>query len=362
MRSFKAFLLSYVLVFSVECAAQDIMFCGEAIPVQQDFVAEKLMNVIKDQIGYVNLSSLKQRANEYFPFIEATLRQYGIPEDFKYVPIVECGFRNLSSVAGARGFWQLMPATAAEYNLEVSSQVDERDDPVKATHAACKLILNNHRYIKNNINASSWVLTAASYNWGVGNIVKTVKRQGTDYFSMSLNPETAEYVYKIIAVKELFENPELYMKDFGRNVFSERSTNNIDNTAVRVNKPVDSEFASLKVRVVNDKKKAPPPTKIEYVPAKLVVELKGKKKDKGFSDGAMVSLQLEKNLNAANSFIRAGNIIKGTGWIIDKRVYIDLGYGHDVQVMDNTATKGIPLEKISDDGLMLILKTNVPRT
>ena len=338
-----------------EVTAQQIVFCGEVIPVENDFVGNKLMNVIRQQIPNVNLSSLKERANEYFPYIEAMLKEHGIPEDFKYVPIVECGFRNLSSVAGARGFWQLMPATAQEYNLVVNSQIDERDDPVKATKVACKLILNNYRYLKTQSGTESWVLTAASYNWGVGNIAKTVRKQGDDYFSMDLNAETAEYVYKIIAVKELFENPEFYMQNLGGNVFRKKTTDNSSTSAVpaKSGQTVHSDFSNLKITVGS---KAPKirKTKTTYVLAHLIP---GNRK---FSDGNLVSLQLETNLEISGNFVRKGNIIKGRGWIINEKVYVDLGYGPDVQVLDNTMTKGIPLSKIDDDELMLMLKTTVP--
>ena len=96
--------LSMCMLLYVHAAAQDISFCGEPVPVNNDFVAQKLMNVISRQIPYVNLASLRQNASKYFPVIETFLKKNGIPDDFKYIPIVESGFVNLSSGAGANGF------------------------------------------------------------------------------------------------------------------------------------------------------------------------------------------------------------------------------------------------------------------
>src|SRR5690606_27922622 len=104
----------------------------------------------------------------------------------KYIPIVECGFRNVSSPAGARGFWQIMPQVAESLKLVVSPERDDRDDPQLATIAACKLIREHFFTLKNRLNVSSWVLTAAAYNFGPTNIIKTVQKQGKDYFNMTL--------------------------------------------------------------------------------------------------------------------------------------------------------------------------------
>src|SRR6188768_1363988 len=107
------------------CSAHEIIFCGEVIPVNKDFVANKLMNVIRNQIPNVNLPSLRQRALTYFPYVSSMLKKAGIPEDFKYLPIVESGFMVLTSRVGARGFWQIMPGTAKEYGLLMNASVDE---------------------------------------------------------------------------------------------------------------------------------------------------------------------------------------------------------------------------------------------
>lgn len=209
-----------LLISVLNSNAHDIIFCGERIPVHNDFVAQKLMNVIRYQIPNVNLPQLRKRVQANFPRVEYYLRATGLPEDLKYLAIVESGFENVTSSVGARGFWQLMPETAKELGLTVSSSLDERDNLDKSTYAACRHLAYYYLEIKKKFGIYSWVLAVAAYNFGIGNISKAIQRQGKDYFTMHLNQETALYVYKIIAVKELFEYPELYMKDFGYNVFS----------------------------------------------------------------------------------------------------------------------------------------------
>src|SRR5687768_6975935 len=125
----------FMLFASVAGFTREILFCGEQIPVNNNIVADKLMNVIRRQIPNVNLPHLRKRVKANFPIVEYYLRETGLPEDFKYLAIVESGFQNLTSIAGARGFWQLMPETAKEWGLVVSPYVDERDDIYKSTYA-----------------------------------------------------------------------------------------------------------------------------------------------------------------------------------------------------------------------------------
>ena len=192
--------VAYTPFYDSESKAHPIIFCGEYIPVDNDFVANKLMTVIKSQVSYVNMPSLRASAAMYFDYVTYQLRAYGIPEDFKYLPIVESGFRLVSSGVGARGFWQLMPETARGLGLRVDSVVDERDDIEKSTRAACRVLKDYYQYISKKHKKTSWVLAAAAYNFGIGNMSKAVTAQGDDYFTMNLNTETALYVYKIIAI------------------------------------------------------------------------------------------------------------------------------------------------------------------
>jgi membrane-bound lytic murein transglycosylase D len=339
----RLFTISLALICACNCTAHDIVFCGERIPVHQDFVSEKLMNVIRKQIPYVNLPQLRKRAEAYFPIIEYYLRETGLPEDFKYLPIVESGFLNVTSTAGARGPWQLMEATAAQWGLSA----DERDNFKKATNAACKVLATYYLELKKRFGVSSWVLTAAAYNFGIGNMRSAISKQGKDYFSMKLNAETASYVYKIIAIKELFEYPELYMKDFGYNVFNVIKKN-ADKPAA-----VDStEFTSMVVNV-NSTEVKPEKSQFNYLPATI------KGKYKRFNDGELVTIELGNDMIVKGSFNRKGNQLKGKGWIIGDRIFIDLGYGgHAVTLVDMSGSKGVSTSDLKNNKPVMLKVIN----
>ena len=146
-----------------------------------------------------------KRANRYFPEIEKALKENGIPDDFKYLCLIESGLIQAVSPAGAQGFWQFMPNTATEFNLTVNDQIDERLDVTKSTIAACQYLKNaQHKF-------NNWMLTAASYNSGMGGIQNALDDQMVDrYFDLHLNNETSRYVFRILAMKIIFENPEAY--------------------------------------------------------------------------------------------------------------------------------------------------------
>lgn len=347
----------FLILFNVsDCVAHDIIFCGERIPVHSNFVAEKLMNVIRGQIPNVNLPQLRKRVELNFPVVEYYLRETGLPEDFKYLAIVESGFLNLTSTAGARGFWQLMPETARELGLVVSPELDERDNIYKSTYAACKVLASYYLKIRKVYGVSSWVLTAAAYNFGIGNISSAINKQGNDYFSMNLNQETALYVYKIIAIKELFEYPELYMKDFGYNVFSVVRNNTLVNGNTTSNDAGVFNSMTVKVSAIDGKypdniivKEPLGQPVIEQRTAAdldrnnfkyLAASVKGKYKK--FKDGQLITIQLLEDMELKGSFSRKGNLLQGKGWFIGDRIFIDLGYGgHDVTLLDTNGGKGI---------------------
>ena len=131
------------------------------------------------------------------------MKQEGVPDDFKYVAIIESHLSNVVSPMGAAGFWQLMPITAQHYGLTVNSEIDERLDVEKATHVACKHFKDAHDYFKN------WTLAAAAYNVGIGGIQNALKKQNTNnYYDLLLNKETGSFIYRILAYKTLLSNPE----------------------------------------------------------------------------------------------------------------------------------------------------------
>jgi len=148
---------------------------------------------------------LLKRSNKWFPTIESVLKEEGVPQDFKFLAVIESGLENVRSPKGAKGFWQLMPATAKEYGLEVNSNVDERYHVEKSTRVACKYL------IKAKERFGSWTLAAASFNRGMFGIDRLLKKQLVDdYYDLLLNKETSRYIFRILAVKEIMSNPDLY--------------------------------------------------------------------------------------------------------------------------------------------------------
>lgn len=183
-----------------------IDFAGEPTPlhlydVKERFDRELLVNANLDASTLLII----KRANRAFPIIEPILAKYGVPDDFKYLAVIESGLVNAVSPAGARGVWQFMPATAKEFNLEVSESVDERYHLEKSTEAACKYLLQS----KNKF--GSWTLAAAAYNGGNTGVGRQIDFQKVDnYYDLLLTDETARYVFRILALKEIMKNPALY--------------------------------------------------------------------------------------------------------------------------------------------------------
>jgi membrane-bound lytic murein transglycosylase D len=367
--SYKRILL---LLFSASfCSltfAHEIFFCGERIPVTDNFVAEKLMTVIRSQVPTVNMPLLHNRVKMYFPVIEYYLRETGLPDDLKYVAIVESCFQNATSKAGARGFWQLMPETAAEKGLVISADNDERDNFRKSTYAACKVLADYYLQIKKKYNISSWVLATAAYNIGIGKMMDVINSQGKDYFSMSLNSETALYIYKVIAIKELFEHPEYYMEDFGYNIFT--SMNRTDSLKI-VTESMDSTlFNAMQVNVAENDgihpdniniKEPLKPTSADLITTEPKNETNGKfkylfatinEKYKVFKDGNLVTIKLGEDLELEGSFKKKGNLLKGNGWIIDNRIFVDVGRG--ITLLDITGKKGILLDDLKKNEPVLL--------
>jgi membrane-bound lytic murein transglycosylase D len=114
-----------------------------------------------------------QRKNTFFPIFEEYLEKYGLPDELKYLSIVESGLMPQSiSRAGAGGLWQFMPYTGRSYGLHQDFYIDERFDPYKATEAACKYLKQLHNMF------GDWELALAAYNSGPGNVRKAIRRSG----------------------------------------------------------------------------------------------------------------------------------------------------------------------------------------
>lgn len=192
-------------VFSL-ATPEDVTFGGVEVPLDKFGVKEKLdRELLVNTYWHSNSFLVFKRANRWFPIIEPILAENNIPDDFKYLAVIESGLTNAISPAGARGFWQFMEATGKSYGLEINSEVDERYDVLKATQAACEYLQNSYdKY-------GDWALVAASYNMGMGGVNKQLKKQKVDsYWDLLLNRETGRYVYRILAVKEILNNGSNY--------------------------------------------------------------------------------------------------------------------------------------------------------
>ncbi len=353
-------IIAFCIVFLLLCICNNytiaqnrhtITYCGEAVPMDDEFVSEKLMNVIRKQIPNVNLPALRQRANSFFPIVEQYLKQHGLPQDLKYIAIVESGFVSSAiSHAGARGFWQIMPATAKHYGLNIEGEKDDRDDIYKSSSVACKLLKDNYNYLLKRYTLASWSLSSAAYNFGIGNISKAIDAQGTNYFLMNLNQETSLYVYKIIAVKELFEYPEIYMKNFGYNVFNANSKK----SKKTINDDEDDNSADFKSLTLKGKtNNAPKETKFKY----LMAHIKGTYKN--FKDGDFITIELDESLTTSYSFSKKGFSFKVQGWVIDDRVFLDLGYGHEVVLCDLDQKRGLDINALNQKNADILLKVTL---
>lgn len=202
---YRSYFASNYKVFGITIP-KDINFCGEQIPITDFTVHEALeRELLVNTYWQSQTVLLHKRASRWFPIIEPILKQNGVPDDMKYIALAESGLTNAVSPQKATGFWQIMESTANYYGLEISSEVDERYNVEKATQAACDVLLDAYKRYGN------WTMAAASYNLGMGGIDKAIAKQQTDsYYSLFLNEETARYVYRIVALKEIISRPKAY--------------------------------------------------------------------------------------------------------------------------------------------------------
>ena len=184
----------------------NLTFAGEAIPLNKPDVRERIdKELLVNTYWQSNALLLIKRSHKFFPVIEPILTKNGIPDDFKYLAVIESGLENVTSSAGAKGFWQLMPHTAKERGLEVNNNVDERYNIEKATEAACDYLLQSKEKF------GTWTLAAAAYNAGNRGISRNQEKQKvTDYYDLLLSSETQRYVPRIIAIKEILSHPNHY--------------------------------------------------------------------------------------------------------------------------------------------------------
>jgi hypothetical protein len=183
-----------------------VTFAGEPVPTDLFYVREQLERELTVNTYWHSSTILSlKRAHRWFPVIEPILAKNSIPADFKYLAMIESGLLNVVSPSGAAGFWQFLDKTGREYGLKINKEVDERYHVMKATEAACAYF--NKSFSK----FGNWTLVAASYNAGQGRINETIDNQlAKNYYHMYLNDETSRYIFRILALKFICENPVKY--------------------------------------------------------------------------------------------------------------------------------------------------------
>ena len=183
------------------------MFAGEPLPLGRFDVREALDRELLSN-AYFHSQTIRfiKLAPRYFSIVEPILKEKGIPEDFKYLAVAESNLDPRAvSPARAVGFWQFMSGTAQQYGLEVNSEIDERYHVEKATVAACNYLADSY------LEFGNWTMVAASYNAGMSGVKRQMDSQKNEnYYDLLLVPETQRYLYRIMALKLILENPEKY--------------------------------------------------------------------------------------------------------------------------------------------------------
>ena len=193
--------------YSTHEVPSSVTFCGKSIDLTRYDRYERMDRELL-AFTYMHSTSIQmiKKANRYFPIVEPILKANGIPDDFKYLMVIESNLNpNAQSGAGAAGLWQFMQTTGREYGLEVNKNIDERYHVEKATEAACKYLKDAYDKYQD------WIAVAASYNAGQARISSQFeKQQVDDMLDLFLVEETARYVYRIIAAKIMFSNPSAF--------------------------------------------------------------------------------------------------------------------------------------------------------
>ena len=216
---------------------ETLSFAGEEMPLDIFYVKEGLDRELSVNT-YWHSATLQiiKKSQRWFPLFDSILAANNVPVDFKYLAVIESGLSNVTSPAGAVGYWQFLKGTAKDYNLEVNKEVDERYHVEKATEAACKYFLKSYEKFGN------WTLVAAAYNAGNNGITTQIERQKSgSYYDLLLSDETTRYIYRIAAMKIIFENPEVY----GFYIDGDDIYPNISTHTVIVNNSIDdwADFA-----------------------------------------------------------------------------------------------------------------------
>ena len=188
---------------------------GEKIPLDNFEVYERVDREVLVNTYWHSATILAiKRAVRWFPVIEPILKQNNIPDDFKYLAVVESNLENVVSPAGATGFWQITKPAGTKYGLEINDEVDERYHIEKSTQAACDYLKEAYARFGN------WTMAAASYNAGMNGIDKwSGLQKAKNYWNLVLGSETSRYVARIVAMKLIMKNPDNYGYDLKEDDF-----------------------------------------------------------------------------------------------------------------------------------------------
>ena len=185
---------------------EQLDFCGEPVPLDRFYVRESLeRELLINTYRHASTILLLKRTTRWFPVIVPIMKRNNLPEDFKYLAMIESDLTNAVSPSKAVGFWQFLEGTGKDYGLEIYKEVDMRYNQELETKAACQYLCDSYRKF------GSWTLAAAAFNCGNGKVTRTIEEQKVNsYYDMLLPNETERYVYRILALKLITENPEKY--------------------------------------------------------------------------------------------------------------------------------------------------------
>jgi soluble lytic murein transglycosylase-like protein len=182
-------------------------FAAQPVPLDRWDVAERLEREFLLSLGNRGQVALwLKRSARYFPYIESELRRVGLPDDLKYVAVIESSLLpTVYSHAQALGIWQFIAATGRRYGLAVTAAWDERRDPARSTTAALAYLQDLHARFRD------WPLALAAYNTGESRVEQALKRQAvTSYYQLALSEETERYVFRAFAAKLILSDPGRY--------------------------------------------------------------------------------------------------------------------------------------------------------
>jgi hypothetical protein len=184
----------------------NLNFAGERVPIENPNIFERMdRELLVNTYWQSNGLLLFKRANKYFPILEPLLKKHGLPDDFKFLALAESAFIDETSSAGAAGMWHFMVETGKEFGLEINSNIDERYNVEKSTAVAAQYLKRSKEKF------GSWTLAAATYNAGNFGVSSRLEaQQVTSYYDVLLPNETERYVFRVLALKEIMNNPKKY--------------------------------------------------------------------------------------------------------------------------------------------------------